>query len=332
MEIGTSLVRHDWTRAEIMNIMAMPMMDLLFTAQKIHRQHFAPNEVQKSQLLSIKTGACPEDSGYCSQSGHHKTEVEKEKLLALQKVVEQAKLAKAQGASRFCMGAAWRGPRDKDFSQVIHMIKEVKALGLETCATLGMLSAEQAEQLAAAGLDYYNHNLDTSPEHYPNIVSTHSFADRLDTIAKVQQNNIKVCSGGILGMGESREDRVGLIHSFATLSRHPESVPINMLIPIKGTPLEEQKELDKFEFVRTIATARIVLPKSFVRLSAGRTRMSEELQTLCYFAGANSIFLGEKLLTAANPEVAADEDLFAKLGLKTLDLEVHYQTTEAVNA
>lgn len=314
-------VRHDWTKQEILDLFEQPFMDLLYTAQTVHRQNFPANAVQQSTLLSIKTGACPEDCKYCSQSGHYKTKLEKEKLLAVANVVEKAKQAKQQGASRFCMGAAWRGPRERDLDVVLEMVKQVKALGLETCMTLGMLTDEQAQKLSEAGLDYYNHNLDTSPEYYDKVITTRTYQDRLDTLENVRNSGMKVCSGGILGMGEKREDRVSMLQQFANLPKHPESVPINMLIPIEGTPLANADPIDHFEFVRSIAVARIVMPKSFVRLSAGRTSMSKEIQTLCYFAGANSIFLGEQLLTTDNPDVDFDQALFAELGIKPLEIK-----------
>lgn len=308
-------LRHDWQRAEVAALFDLPFNDLLFRAQQVHRQHFDPNAVQVSTLLSIKTGACPEDCKYCSQSGHYDTGLDKEKLLAIEKVVQEARNAKEKGASRFCMGAAWRSPREKDMPYVIDMVKQVKALGLETCMTLGMLDSGQAQQLAEAGLDYYNHNLDTSPEHYNQIITTRSYQDRLDTLAHVRDAGMKVCAGGIVGLGERREDRVGLLTQLANLPAHPDSVPINQLVKIAGTPLGDVDDLDPFEFVRTIAVARILMPKSMVRLSAGREQMPESLQALCFMAGANSIFYGEKLLTTSNPEAEADRELFRRLGL-----------------
>jgi biotin synthase len=313
--LSRSDLRHDWTRTEVRALFELPFNDLLFQAQQVHRQHFDANAVQVSTLLSIKTGACPEDCKYCSQSGHYDTGLDKEKLLAIEKVVQEAKNAREKGASRFCMGAAWRSPREKDMPYVIEMVKQVKALGLETCMTLGMLDSEQASQLAQAGLDYYNHNLDTSPEHYNQIITTRSYQDRLDTLAHVRDAGMKVCAGGIVGLGESREDRVGLLTQLATLPMHPDSVPINQLVKIAGTPLGDVDDLDPFEFVRTIAVARILMPKSMVRLSAGRENMPESQQALCFLAGANSIFYGEKLLTTANPEAEADRKLFQRLGL-----------------
>lgn len=311
----SGVVRTDWTRPEVRALFELPFNDLLFRAQQVHRQHFDANAVQVSTLLSIKTGACPEDCKYCSQSGHYDTGLDKEKLLAIEKVVEEARNAREKGASRFCMGAAWRSPREKDMPYVLEMVKRVKALGLETCMTLGMLDGGQAQQLAEAGLDYYNHNLDTSPEHYNQIITTRSYQDRLDTLAHVRDAGMKVCAGGIVGLGESREDRVGLLTQLATLPAHPDSVPINQLVKIAGTPLGEVDDLDPFEFVRTIAVARILMPRSMVRLSAGREQMPESLQALCFLAGANSIFYGERLLTTENPQNARDRALFAKLGI-----------------
>jgi biotin synthase len=313
-------LRHDWHRAEIRALFDLPFNDLLFKAQTVHRQHFDANAVQVSTLLSIKTGACPEDCKYCSQSGHYDTGLDKEKLLEIQKVIEEAKAAKEKGASRFCMGAAWRSPRDKDMPYVLEMVKQVKGLGLETCMTLGMLAPEQAKALGEAGLDYYNHNLDTSREYYGKVITTRSYSDRLNTLANVRDAGIKVCSGGIVGMGEKREDRIGLLMELANLPSHPDSVPINMLVKIAGTPLGDVDELEPFEFVRTIAVARIIMPKSFVRLSAGREKMNEQMQAWCFFAGANSIFYGEKLLTTSNPETNTDRLLFEKLGIHALQL------------
>ncbi len=314
-------VRHDWSRAELRALFDLPFNDLLFRAQTVHRQHFDPNAVQVSTLLSIKTGACPEDCKYCSQSGHYDTGLDKEKLLEIEKVVSEARQARDKGASRFCMGAAWRSPRDKDMPYVLEMVKQVKALGMETCMTLGMLAPEQAKALGDAGLDYYNHNLDTSPEYYGKIITTRSYEDRLETLAHVREAGIKVCSGGIVGMGEQREDRIGLLMQLANLPEHPDSVPINMLVRIAGTPLGDVEALEPFEFVRTVAVARIIMPRSFVRLSAGREKMNEQLQAWCFFAGANSIFYGEKLLTTANPETHADRLLFEKLGIHDLQVE-----------
>jgi biotin synthase len=312
-----SLVRHDWTREEVNALFALPFSDLMFRAQSALRGHFDPNTVQASTLLSIKTGACPEDCGYCPQSAHHDTELERERLLAVEEVLSAAKRAREQGANRFCMGAAWRSPNERDFEHVLSMVEGVKALGLETCMTLGMLTGDQAEKLQAAGLDYYNHNLDTSPEYYGDIITTRSYGDRLDTLNEVRKAGLKVCCGGIVGMGESRDDRAGLLQALANLSEHPESVPINMLVRIPGTPMESAPEVDPFEFVRTIATARIMMPASYVRLSAGRETMSDELQALCFIAGANSVFYGDKLLTASNATTNHDDELFKRLDLKT---------------
>ncbi|CCQ12052.1 Biotin synthase [Pseudoalteromonas luteoviolacea B = ATCC 29581] len=314
MSLGT--VRHDWTYEEVKALFEMPFNDLLFQAASIHRSHFNPNEVQISTLLSIKTGACPEDCKYCPQSGHYKTDLERERLMEVEKVVEQARLAKTKGATRFCMGAAWSDPKDRDMPYIEKMVREVKALGLETCMTLGMLSEDKANILATAGLDYYNHNLDTSPEYYQQIITTRTYQDRLDTLTHVRDAGMKVCSGGIVGMGEQAADRFGLLMQLANLPKQPESVPINMLVKVKGTPLENVDDLDHFEFVRTIAVARIMMPKSYVRLSAGRTQMNEQMQSMCFFAGANSIFYGDKLLTTENPEADADMNLLRKLGMK----------------
>ncbi|GAA0581221.1 biotin synthase BioB [Halomonas salifodinae] len=307
--------RHDWSVDEIEALFALPFNDLLFQAQQVHRSHFDPNAVQVSTLLSIKTGACPEDCKYCPQSGHYTTGLDKEKLLEIEKVVAQAEAAKAAGASRFCMGAAWRSPREKDLVVVLEMVKRVKALGLETCMTLGMVDDAQARRLAEAGLDYYNHNLDTSPEYYGEIITTRSYADRLETLGHVREAGMKICSGGILGMGESGRDRAALLQQLARLDPHPESVPINMLVKVPGTPLEDVDDLDPIEFVRAIAVARILMPRSHVRLSAGREQMDDSTQALAFLAGANSIFYGERLLTTENPEAARDKRLFARLGL-----------------
>ncbi|MBP9713433.1 MAG: biotin synthase BioB [Sterolibacterium sp.] len=307
-----------WTRVEIEALFALPFNDLLYRAQQVHRAHFDANAIQRSTLLSIKTGGCSEDCGYCSQSARYQGEVEREALLPLDEVVSAAQAAKAKGATRFCMGAAWRGPKNKDLGAVKDMIRAVKALDMETCCTLGMLQEGQAEELQEAGLDYYNHNLDTSPENYIKIVSTHTQADRFDTLDKVRRAGIKVCSGGIVGMGESRRGRADLLAELANMNPPPDSVPINNLVPMPGTPLEDAEPLDPFEFVRIIACARILMPRSFVRLSAGRQEMSDELQALCFLAGANSIFYGDKLLTASNPEAARDEALFDRLGLKAI--------------
>jgi biotin synthase len=315
---GLCRVRHDWTRAEIGALFDLPFPELLFRAQSIHRQYFDPAEVQISTLLSIKTGGCPEDCAYCPQSARYNTGVNAEKLMALDAVLAEARAAKSAGASRFCMGAAWRSPKDRDLEQVCAMVGAVKALGLETCATLGMLSAAQAHALKRAGLDYYNHNLDTSPEFYGTIITTRVYRHRLETLEHVRDAGINVCCGGIVGMGESRADRIGMIATLAALPVHPESVPINMLVRVTGTPLADQPPLDPFEFVRTIAVARITMPRSMVRLSAGREEMSEETQALCFLAGANSIFYGPKLLTTANPERDRDRVLLDKLGLSPM--------------
>lgn len=314
-------IRHDWTVKEVQDLFALPFNDLLFRAQTVHRQFHDPNAVQISTLLSIKTGACPEDCKYCSQSGHYNTGLEKEKLMEINRVVEQAKEAKAQGASRFCMGAAWRSPREKDMPYVLDMVNQVKSLGMETCMTLGMLDKGQAQQLADAGLDYYNHNLDTSPEHYNSIITTRSYQDRLDTLENVREAGMKVCCGGILGLGETAKDRAGLLVQLANLPHHPESVPINMLVKIEGTPLEDVDDIEPFDFIRNIAVARIIMPKSSVRLSAGREAMNEQMQALCFMAGANSIFYGERLLTTSNPEASSDQVLFNKLGIKPLQVQ-----------
>jgi biotin synthase len=294
----------------------MPFNDLLFRAQTLHRQYFDPNQVQVSTLLSIKTGACPEDCAYCPQSTRYDTGLEAEKLLEVEKVLEQARAAVSSGATRFCMGAAWRSPKDRDMPYVMAMVKGVRELGLESCMTLGMLTDEQAGQLAEAGLDYYNHNLDTSPEYYGEVITTRTYQDRLETLDHVRDAGIKVCSGGIVGMGEQQGDRAGLLQQLANLSQHPESVPINMLVRVEGTPLQDEEDLDPFEFIRTIAAARIMMPASHVRLSAGREEMNEQMHALAYFAGANSIFYGEKLLTTPNPRANADMDLFARLGIE----------------
>ncbi|MCE8002514.1 biotin synthase BioB [Billgrantia ethanolica] len=307
--------RHDWSLAEIEALFALPFNDLLFRAQQVHRAHFDPNAVQVSTLLSIKTGACPEDCKYCPQSGHYTTGLDKEKLLEIEKVVAQAKAAQEAGASRFCMGAAWRSPREKDLAVVLEMVSRVKSLGLETCMTLGMVDGDQARRLAEAGLDYYNHNLDTSPEFYGEIITTRTYADRLETLANVRDAGMKVCSGGILGMGEAPRDRAALLQQLARLEPHPESVPINMLVKVPGTPLEQVEDLDPIEFIRAIAVARILMPASHVRLSAGREQMDESTQALAFLAGANSIFYGDRLLTTGNPQVDRDRALFAKLGL-----------------
>jgi biotin synthase len=311
-----STPRTDWTLAEVQALYDLPFPELMHQAQTVHRTHFDPREVQVSTLLSIKTGACPEDCAYCPQSVRYDTGLEAERLMDVAAVVEKAKVAKANGAARFCMGAAYRSPKGKQFERIVDMVREVKGLGLETCCTLGMLSGEQAAELAAAGLDYYNHNLDTAESYYGDIISTRTYQDRLDTLTVVRGAGMKVCCGGIVGMGETRAQRIEFLHTLATLPAHPDSVPINELVPVPGTPLADTSKLDPFEFVRSIAVARILMPKAHVRLSAGRTAMSDELQALCFLAGANSIFYGEKLLTTGNPDVAADRALFERLGLK----------------
>ncbi len=308
-------LRHDWRQPEIEALFDLPFNDLLFEAQQVHRRHFDPNAVQVSTLLSIKTGGCPEDCGYCPQSVHHDAPVEPESLLDVDEVVAAARRARDAGASRFCMGAAWRNPRGRNFERVLEMVERVRAEGLETCMTLGMLEAGQAQRLKQAGLDYYNHNLDTSPEFYGEIISTRTYQDRLDTLAHVRKAGINVCCGGIVGMGESRADRVSLLRALANQDPHPESVPINQLVRVEGTPLADAQDLDPFEFVRTIAVARLLMPASHVRLSAGREQMSDELQALCFMAGANSIFYGDKLLTTDNPDTGHDRRLFERLGL-----------------
>jgi biotin synthase len=319
---GGAAIRHDWTRDEVRALFALPFPELLFRAQSIHRAHFDPTEVQISTLLSIKTGGCPEDCAYCPQSAHFDTGVEASKLMSLDAVLAEARAAKQSGASRFCMGAAWREPKDRDLDKVCAMVEGVKALGLETCATLGMLDDRQARRLKTAGLDYYNHNLDTSPEYYGHIITTRTYQERLDTLAHVRDAGIHVCCGGIVGMGESSEDRVGMIVALATLPVHPESVPINLLVQVKGTPLSggarAPAPLDPIDFVRTIAVARITMPASVVRLSAGREDMTEEAQALCFLAGANSIFYGPKLLTTPNPERDRDMRLLDKLGMQPM--------------
>ena len=314
--LPSARTRHDWTQADIEALFEQPFNDLLFQAQQVHRAHFDANAVQVSTLLSIKTGGCPEDCSYCPQSVHYDTPVEAESLLDIDDVVTAARRAKQAGASRFCMGAAWRNPRGKNFERVLEMVERVRAEGLETCMTLGMLAPEQAEQLKTAGLDYYNHNLDTSPEFYGEIISTRSYQDRLDTLQHVRDAGINVCCGGIVGMGETRADRASFLRALANQRPHPESVPINELVRVRGTPLQEAGELDPFEFVRTVAVARILMPTSRVRLSAGREQMSDEMQALCFLAGANSIFYGEKLLTTDNPNTHHDQELFQRLGLR----------------
>jgi len=308
-------VRNDWTIEEARAVFALPFNDLLFHAQRVHREHFDPNRVQVSTLLSIKTGACPEDCKYCPQSVRYDTGLEREELLALEEVLTAARAAKANGATRFCMGAAYRNPKPKQLEQVKTMVREVRALGMETCATLGMLTPQQARELKSAGLDYYNHNLDTSEAFYGEIITTRTYQDRLETLQSVRDAGLNVCCGGILGMGESSDDRVALLHTLATLPQHPESVPINQLVQVPGTPLHGLPPLDPLDFVRAIATARLLMPKSYVRLSAGRTDMSDAVQALCFLAGANSIFYGDKLLTTPNPGESLDHALFARLGL-----------------
>jgi biotin synthase len=314
-------LRHDWTEGEIVALFTLPFNDLLFKAQQVHREHFDANKVQKSRLLSIKTGGCPEDCKYCPQSSHYHTGLSAEKLMEVEAVLAEARAAKDGGASRFCMGAAWRNPKDRDLDAIIAMVQGVKELGMETCMTLGMLTEAQAERLAEAGLDYYNHNVDTSEEFYGEIITTRTYEDRLETLDHVRKSGMNVCSGGIVGMGEAREDRAGMLMTLANLPTHPESVPINMLVQVDGTPLEGTDALDLLEFIRTIAVARIMMPKSFVRLSAGREAMSDEAQALCFLAGANSIFCGEKLLTTGNPGVDEDDALFERLGIAPYEVD-----------
>ncbi|MCG8546582.1 MAG: biotin synthase BioB [Alphaproteobacteria bacterium] len=318
-DVDTDNLRHDWSLDEIVALFERPFNDLLFEAQVAHRRHFDANRVQKSQLLSIKTGGCPEDCKYCPQSARFETDVRAEKLMDVDAVMASARAAKAGGATRFCMGAAWRSPKDRDLDAIVDMVQGVKALGLETCMTLGMLTRAQADRLAEAGLDYYNHNVDTSEEFYGEIITTRTYQDRLDTLEHVRDAGMHVCCGGIVGMGESRQDRAGMLQTLANMPRHPESVPINMLVQVAGTPLAGSDALDVFEFVRTIAVARIMMPQSFVRLSAGREYMTDEAQALCFLAGANSIFCGERLLTTKNPGVDHDEALFARLGIEPYD-------------
>ena len=308
-------LRHDWGKAEVQAFFDLPFNELLYQAQTVHRQCFDPNAVQISTLLSIKTGGCPEDCGYCPQSVHYDTGLAPEHLMDVEDVVAAARRAKTAGASRFCMGAAWRNPKGRHFERVLEMVRQVREQGLETCVTLGMLDAEQTRQLGEAGLDYYNHNLDTSPEFYGEIITTRTFQDRLDTLERVREAGINVCCGGIVGLGEGRADRVSMLCELANLPQHPGSVPINQLVKAKGTPLDETPAIEPFEFVRTIAVARLLMPRSYVRLSAGRSEMTDEMQALCYFAGANSIFYGEKLLTTDNPDTASDDALFERLGL-----------------
>jgi len=309
----------NWNAEKINNLFEKPFLDLVFEAQKIHREHFNASEVQLSTLLSIKTGSCPEDCSYCPQSGHYNTGLQKEKLIDVDAVIEKAKQAKASGSSRFCMGAAWKNPPKKEFPKVLEMVKAVKDLGLESCMTLGMLDKEQADGLKEAGLDYYNHNLDSSPEYYKKIITTRTYEDRLETLDNVRNAGLNVCCGGIVGMGEKRIDRINFLLELVKLPKPPESVPINRLIAAKGTPLENTPLIDNIEFIKTVAIARIMMPTSYVRLSAGRESMSEEMQALCFMAGANSIFSGEKLLTCKNPELDTDNQLFDKLGIKVMD-------------
>jgi len=314
----SSEIRHDWRREELLALFGLPLPELLYRAAQVHREHFDPAEVQVSTLLSVKTGGCPEDCGYCPQAQRYHTGVQATKLMDTGAVLEKARQAKAAGASRFCMGAAWRSPKDRDIPKVAAMIAGVKALGLETCATLGMLSPGQAEALRDAGLDYYNHNLDTAPEFYGDVIRTREYQDRLETLEHVREAGLKTCCGGIVGMGETREQRAGLLQALANLPAHPDSVPINQLVQVPGTPLAGMEPLDPFEFVRTIAVARITMPRSMVRLSAGREAMSDELQAMCFMAGANSIFYGEQLLTTANPAAERDRALFGRLGLRPM--------------
>jgi biotin synthase len=327
--MSTAAIRHDWTRAEIAALLDLPFADLLARAHAAHRVHHDANAVQVSTLLSVKTGGCPEDCAYCPQAARYATGVNAEKLMSLDAVLAKAKQAKAAGASRFCMGAAWRSPKDRDIPKIAAMVGAVKALGMETCATLGMLTQAQADALKDAGLDYYNHNLDSAPEFYGEIIHTREYQDRLDTLECVRDAGLKTCCGGIVGMGETREQRAGLLQALANLPEHPQSVPINRLVQVEGTPLAGTAQLDPFEFVRMIAVARIVMPESMVRLSAGRAEMSDELQALCFFAGANSIFHGEKLLTTGNPDVEHDRQLFARLGVHAMDVEVETTTVHA---
>ena len=328
----TSEIRHDWRREELLALFDLPLPELLFRAAAVHRENFDPAEVQVSTLLSVKTGGCPEDCGYCPQAQRYHTGVDATKLMDTEQVLAKARQAKAAGASRFCMGAAWRSPKDRDIPKVAAMIAGVKAMGLETCATLGMLSPGQAHALRDAGLDYYNHNLDTAPEFYGDVIRTRQYQDRLDTLEHVRDAGLKTCCGGIVGMGETREQRAGLLQALANLPAHPDSVPINQLVQVAGTPLAGTEALDPFEFVRMVAVARIAMPRSMVRLSAGREQMGDELQALCFLAGANSIFYGEKLLTTGNPDTERDQALFARLGLRPMPLVQcdHDHGTESV--
>ena len=308
--------RHNWTKEETLVLLQQPFNDLVYTAQQIQRQNFDPNKVQLSTLMNIKTGGCPEDCAYCPQSAHYKAGVKAEKLATTEEVVAQAKEAKNKGATRFCMGAAWREPKDKDIKKVVPMVEAIKGMELEPCLTLGMLSSEQAKSLKAAGLDYYNHNIDTSPEYYSKIISTRDYEERLATLEHVRNAGINVCCGGIVGMGENQKDRAGFLLTLANMPNHPESVPINMLVKVEGTPLDNEEEVDPIEFIRIIAAARIMMPKSYIRLSAGRNSMSDEMQALCYLAGSNSIFYGEKLLTTDNPQLIEDRSLLKRLGIQ----------------
>ena len=308
--------RHNWTKEETLVLLQQPFNDLVYTAQQIHSQNFDPNKVQLSTLMNIKTGGCPEDCAYCPQSAHYKAGVKAEKLATTEEVVAQAKEAKNKGATRFCMGAAWREPKDKDIKKVIPMVEAIKGMELETCLTLGMLSSEQAKSLKASGLDYYNHNIDTSPEYYSKIISTRDYEERLATLEHVRNAGINVCCGGIVGMGENQKDRAGFLLTLANMPNHPESVPINTLVKVEGTPLDNEEEVDPIEFIRIIAAARIMMPKSYIRLSAGRNSMSDEMQALCYLAGSNSIFYGEKLLTTDNPQLIEDRSLLKRLGIQ----------------
>ncbi|RUM51587.1 MAG: biotin synthase BioB [Methylococcus sp.] len=318
--VDSELIRHDWSLSEIGALFELPFNDLLYRAHGLYRRFFDPNRVQVSQLLSIKTGACSEDCAYCPQSARYNTGLETESLMSLDEVIRSAREARSQGATRFCMGAAWRSPKDRDIDHVVEMVKGVRELGMETCVTLGMLSDEQTRRLKESGLDYYNHNLDTSAQYYSEIISTRSYQDRLDTLKRVRDAGINVCCGGIVGMGESDDDRAGLLMELANLPKHPESVPVNMLVQVEGTPLDGTPGLDPLSFVRTIAVARILMPASWVRLSAGRTEMSDEMQALCFFAGANSIFYGDKLLTTDNPVADSDRRLFDRLGLSLAEI------------
>ena len=324
--------RHDWTRAEVSALFALPFNELLYRAHTVHREHHDPNAVQVSTLLSIKTGGCPEDCAYCPQAARYDTGVQAQKLMTVAAVLERAQAAKDAGASRFCMGAAWRGPKDRDIPKVAEIVRAVKGLGLETCATLGLLGDGHAQALKDAGLDYYNHNIDTAPEFYGEVIHTREYQDRLDTLGQVRDAGLKTCCGGIVGMGETREQRAGLLQALANLPEHPQSVPINQLVPVPGTPLGDAEPLDPFEFVRAIAVARILMPQSIVRLSAGRQQMDDAVQALCFFAGAGSIFHGEKLLTTGNPDVEADRALFRRLDLHPMEVEVEAHESGTVHA